>query len=1285
MRSVRGLLKRNKSSQKIDEEASNARNGASLSSRDMGSAERVFPIRNLRSNVDLYHQAAIDSNSVREGVVATAQARPESYKQEHYRIAPSITSDGSRTPRQSSSGGSLSGAGSPRVSARSQFVSSKSGPPGVLHGIDPDMEQYKNLPGYRRCEDEPIHTPGAIQSFGAIVGLKYNDLGDLQVRIASENTRKIIGCGPEQLFTLTSFLDVLRDDIRDEMVARVNHTLHAGAAAQEETRLDIFQIILTFPYEPEIRLWCAIHLASKPEGLVICEFEEYLDAFSLKDIRATKMLPESPISSMEVTPEELERSTTSKSKPLPVIDVARQRKNKEFSTLDLFNALAQAQKQITNCSTVPELQEVVVGLIAELTGFHRVMFYRFDSQKNGRVDAELLNPKASTDVWLGMERNISLLNISLLTSISGLNYPASDIPKQARDLYIINRIRILLDREAETSRLVCREASDSESPLDLTHAYLRAMSPIHSKYLANMGVRSTMSISIVINNDLWGLVACHGYGDIGIRVSLPIRELCRNIGECAASKIQQILMQQRIDARRAPTATPSSQHNVSFIAASSSDLLKLVEADFALLSIDDDARAIGRLDPYSEAIAITSYLQTCKFTEIKSSDNINRDFPLIAQRHEIKTIAGLLLIPLNFGGGNDFLVFFRKGQMRQVKWAGNPHAKKYQAGSEYLEPRSSFARWVETISGTSHEWTDDQLDTAAVLGLLYGRFIEVWRQKGSAKQSHQLTQIRASSRELRTPLNAIVNYLEMALENQVDDKTRHILDRAQDASTSLGDVMNELMKLTKLDDSPSPGSDETFNLNLTAARAMKGLQKDASRKNLELSVSVNEQLPAMVKGDPDRLKDALLHLTSYAFKQSNHVNVEVDLIRTKKKISTIGFTIQDNGPGKSDSELDDTFQEFEAAQDDDDWLFATNDNNAAPLTAEGRSTKADLALIARYLRDTNGQIRLHSEAGKGTIFTVEIPFEQVQSSDSSRSRKLRNLFSPSLSGNRGLSPPSPPPSTKTPKPNGAGEKAKTAASTNGHGDETSNGNGNGHSNGLGSPTTSQFPLPPRVSSVQHLEAHVSQNGSAPQANNRSSALYIDSDPEFLTSGLRLNVLVAEDNLVSQKMLEKRIGMRGHEVVVTSDGQECHDRFAAGGGKVDVIIMDLKVCLSCCPGGGAGKDNINNANKDKMPTVDGTLATRMIRFHEKETNHRNQQANGGEVQSPRQRVPILAMSTALVEENRFEYIQNGFDGWIMKPIDFQRLDLILQGVKNPELKRDSLYVPGQWEKGGWFFP
>lgn len=126
------------------------------------------------------------------------------------------------------------------------------------------------------------------------------------------------------------------------------------------------------------------------------------------------------------------------------------------------------------------------------------------------------------------------------------------------------------------------------------------MSPIHLKYLSNMGVRSSMSVSIVIDNDLWGLIACHGYGEQGIRVTLPIRELCRNIGECASTNIQRQLMLDRVKARKPPATAPNSQNPSGFIAASSTDLLQLFGADFGLLSIQNEARAIGRLDPYRE-------------------------------------------------------------------------------------------------------------------------------------------------------------------------------------------------------------------------------------------------------------------------------------------------------------------------------------------------------------------------------------------------------------------------------------------------------------------------------------------------------------------------------------------------------------------------------------------------------------------------------------------------------------------------------------------------------------
>jgi light-regulated signal transduction histidine kinase (bacteriophytochrome) len=106
------------------------------------------------------------------------------------------------------------------------------------------------------------------------------------------------------------------------------------------------------------------------------------------------------------------------------------------------------------------------------------MVYQFDSGWNGMVVAELVDPNVTIDLY------------------KGLHFPASDIPAQARELYKINKVRLLYDRDQVTSRLVCRTVEDLATPLDMTHAYLRAMSPIHLKYLANMKVRSSYSVSI---------------------------------------------------------------------------------------------------------------------------------------------------------------------------------------------------------------------------------------------------------------------------------------------------------------------------------------------------------------------------------------------------------------------------------------------------------------------------------------------------------------------------------------------------------------------------------------------------------------------------------------------------------------------------------------------------------------------------------------------------------------------------------------------------------------------
>ena len=328
---------------------------------------------------------------------------------------------------------------------------------------------------------------------------------------------------------------------------------------------------------------------------------------------------------------------------------------------------------------------------------------------------------------------------------------------------------------------------------------------------------------------------------------LPIRELCRNIGECVSTNIDRLLMLERIAARKSPIVVPPQQSPSGFIAASSTDLLKVFGADFGLLSVNSEGRAIGRLQPYRESLALLAYLQTRCFTTIHASQNINEDFPDLKYPPGIKTIAGLLVIPLS-QAGNDFIVFFRKAQLREVRWAGNPYEKIVKPGSQYLEPRASFRRWTETVGGMSRSWSEDQLDTASVLSLLYGRFIEIWRQKESAGQSNRMTRIllRNSSHEVRTPLNAIVNYLEIALENPIDETTRDNLQKAYKASRSLIYVIDDLLNLTKVEDGRIVGPEESFDLGATVSEVITAFRKEAIRKNLDLTVSTHPGIPDML-------------------------------------------------------------------------------------------------------------------------------------------------------------------------------------------------------------------------------------------------------------------------------------------------------------------------------------------------------------------------------------------------------------------------------------------------------
>ena len=826
----------------------------------------------------------------------------------------------------------------------------------VIIGRDGDTLQ--------RCEDEPIHIPGAVQGFGLLIALQEIEECKFQVRVVSENSKRIIGYTPKQLFALENFTDILSEEQTDNFLDHVDFI--RGEDVDPATNgPEVFTLAVRSPARKVHKMWCAMHSNEHNRELTICEFELEDDPINpLVPLGEGTPEPPEDILHSDPTPEEFAESTVNASKPLRVLRSARKRKG-EAAAMEVFNIMSQVQEQLASATTLDAFLKTLVGVVKELTGFHRVMIYQFDQDWNGRVVTELVDPRATKDLY------------------KGLNFPASDIPKQARDLYKVNKVRLLYDRDQETARLVCRTVEDLETPLDLTFAYLRAMSPIHIKYLANMAVRASMSISINAFSELWGLIACHAYGSKGMRVSFPIRKMCRLVGDSASRNIERLSYASRLQARKLINTVPTEGNPSGYIIASSDDLLKLFDADSGLLSIRDETKILGKLEQTQEALVMLEYLRLRKLTSVTNSTDIRRDFPDLRYSPGISVIAGLMLVPLS-DSGSDFIVFFRKGQLREVKWAGNPYEKFLKEGTEgYLEPRKSFRTWSETVVGKCREWTEEQIETAAVLCLVYGKFIKVWKQKEAALQTSELTRLLLanSAHEVRTPLNAIINYLEIALEGAIDPETRENLSKSHSASKSLIYVINDLLDLTKTEEGHNLIKDEVFDLPATVREATDSFTGDAKRKKIEYAVVEHPGVPQFVVGDQRRVRQAISNVTANAIQHTSNgaVKIELWLANSHEQRVDIDIVVQDTGAGMSAEKLDALFNDLEQVQTESDEglhekLLGTN----KAIEGKGKPKRTlglGLALVARIVRNMDGQLRLKSEEGKGSRFVIQLGFD----------------------------------------------------------------------------------------------------------------------------------------------------------------------------------------------------------------------------------------------------------------------------------------------------------------------
>lgn len=359
--------------------------------------------------------------------------------------------------------------------------------------------------------------------------------------------------------------------------------------------------------------------------------------------------------------------------------------------------LPQVLQRLTGADTVLELATVVVDDVRELTGFDRVMLYRFDAQWNGEVIAEA----ARED----------------LPPYLGLHYPAADIPAQARALYEQNWLRLIPDTSYRPVPLVSGSEQDGVA-LDLSGSVLRSVSPVHLQYLANIGVRASMSVSLLSEGRLWGLIACHHVSGPR-RPSYPDRVVAEFIGRTASVLLSsrdatydgaQALKVARHQAVLMDALSRASRTPLVPLAAPATSALRLIPCAGAAIKLDGTMILLGTTPSVERTEKLVAELIG---TRTVSSESLGRDLPAIHDLNDITS--GALVVPVGISG--DFLAWFRPEALKDVRWAGDPTlAKQAVAGSGHLSPRHSFEEWSETVRGMSAPWLPYELAAARQLG-----------------------------------------------------------------------------------------------------------------------------------------------------------------------------------------------------------------------------------------------------------------------------------------------------------------------------------------------------------------------------------------------------------------------------------------------------------------------------------------------------------------------------------------------------------------------------------------
>jgi two-component system, chemotaxis family, sensor kinase Cph1 len=585
------------------------------------------------------------------------------------------------------------------------------------------------------CDREPIHIPNAIQSHGVLLTFTQTDLQILQI---SQNSQALLGRSPADL--LGQPLSELMDR---SQIAAIQSCINADFENVNPLRLSL-QI------DGKSELFEGI--VHRSDGVIVLELERLAIATNA------------------------------------TIDTQQ-----GVNFFDFYKFVKAPIDRLQTTQTLAELAQQTVTTIRMLTGFDRVMLYRFAPDGSGHVIAE-----AKTD---------------RIDSFLGLHYPASDIPQQAKELYRLNLLRIIPDIQYVPVAIEPSLNPATDKPLDLSMSVLRSVSPMHLEYLHNMGVRASMSISILRDRQLWGLIACHHYAPK--QLSYETRTICEFLGQVISFEVgaksdaedSDYKLQIQTTQARFVNTIASCQTLREGFDRNPTDLMALVGATGVVFCERGQVACFGNTPPPDTIPNLIEWIESQLSEEAVYSTNTSIDeYAALSPYQDVAS--GLLALRIS-RIQQTYLLWFRPEVLQTIEWGGEPN-KPAEVGDDNrlrLIPRKSFELWKETVGRTSIPWKACEIEAALelrmrIIGIVLQKADELALLNTELERSNiELDSFAyVASHDLKEPLRGIHNYSTFLIEDYGDklgEDGTHKLETLMRLTQRMEDLIESLLHYSR--------------------------------------------------------------------------------------------------------------------------------------------------------------------------------------------------------------------------------------------------------------------------------------------------------------------------------------------------------------------------------------------------------------------------------------------------------------------------------------------------------